>query len=131
MRIFPLRTNAGQLVRDAADWRARRRPELLELFAREVYDQNTIELRASGELGFPCFQPGYTQGIREQAGLVHAIDAQSWNPGSTGLFCVSFNCDAPKRVAATTAIERELARCARRGFGSGHVSAHLSRRWWR
>ncbi len=56
------------------------------------------------------------QGIREQAGLVHAIDAQSWNPGSTGLFCVSFNCDAPKRVAATTAIERELARCARRGF---------------
>jgi zinc protease len=56
------------------------------------------------------------QAIREKAGLVHAIDAQSWNPGSTGLFCVSFTCDAAKRLAATAAIERELARCARRGF---------------
>jgi hypothetical protein len=33
----PLRTDAGEPVRDSADWRARRRPELLELFAREVY----------------------------------------------------------------------------------------------
>lgn len=33
----PLRANDGTPVRDAADWRTRRRPELLELFAREVY----------------------------------------------------------------------------------------------
>ncbi|MEN9663406.1 MAG: hypothetical protein RL324_2355 [Verrucomicrobiota bacterium] len=56
------------------------------------------------------------QTIREQAGLVHSIDAQSWNPGRMGLFCISYSCDAAKRVAATEAIERELARCAKRGF---------------
>ncbi|MDP3069259.1 MAG: acetylxylan esterase [Opitutaceae bacterium] len=33
----PLVLNDGTRVRDAADWRARRRPELLELFAREVF----------------------------------------------------------------------------------------------
>src|ERR1043165_8435358 len=30
--------------------------------------------------------------IRERAGLVHTIDASSWNPGSSGLFCVVFTC---------------------------------------
>lgn len=33
----PLVTNAGAPVRTAAAWQAQRRPELLELFAREVY----------------------------------------------------------------------------------------------
>jgi hypothetical protein len=33
----PLVTTAGSPVRDAAAWRAQRRPELLELFTREVY----------------------------------------------------------------------------------------------
>ena len=33
----PLVMADGSPVRDAAAWRARRRPELLELFAREVY----------------------------------------------------------------------------------------------
>ena len=56
------------------------------------------------------------QALREKARLVHSIDAQSWNPGSVGLFCISFNCDAPKREAATAAIERELQRCQTRGF---------------
>ncbi len=56
------------------------------------------------------------QAIREKAGLVHSIDASSWNPGSSGLFCVSFTADADKREKATAAIARELARCATRGF---------------
>jgi zinc protease len=56
------------------------------------------------------------QALREKARLVHSIDAQSWNPGSVGLFCVSFTCDAPKREAAVAAIERELQRCEVRGF---------------
>jgi zinc protease len=56
------------------------------------------------------------QQIREQAGLVHTIDASSWNPGSSGLFCISFTADAEKRVRAAAAIERTLARCATRGF---------------
>ena len=56
------------------------------------------------------------QEIREQTGLVHSIDASSWNPGSSGLFCIGFTADAAKRVAATTAIARTLARCAIKGF---------------
>ncbi len=54
--------------------------------------------------------------IREKTGLVHTIDASSWNPGTSGLFCISFTADAGKRLAATAAIEKTLARCASRGF---------------
>ena len=56
------------------------------------------------------------QDVRERTGLVHTIDASSWNPGTSGLFCVSFTCDAGKRAAATAEVERTLARCAARGF---------------
>lgn len=56
------------------------------------------------------------QEIREKAGLVHSIDASAWNPGSTGLFCVTFTCDADKREAAQAAIYRTLDRCRLRGF---------------
>ena len=56
------------------------------------------------------------QELREKARLVHTIDASTWNPGSGGLFCVSLTCDAEKRAAATAAVERTLARAARRGF---------------
>ena len=38
------------------------------------------------------------QEIREKKKLVHSIDASSWNPGSSGLFCISFTCDAGKRA---------------------------------
>lgn len=56
------------------------------------------------------------QEIREKSGLVHTIDASSWNPGSGGLFCISFTSDAEKREAAVEAINRTLSRCATRGF---------------
>jgi zinc protease len=56
------------------------------------------------------------QTIREKARLVHTIDAFNWNPGSVGLFYVSFTADADKRTAAETAVLAELARCAARGF---------------
>ncbi len=59
------------------------------------------------------------QEIREKAGLVHTIDASAWNPGTTGLFCISFTCDAAKRDSATAAIKRALAHCAARGFTAG------------
>ena len=39
------------------------------------------------------------QEVSEKAGLVHTIDASAWNPGTTGLFCISFTCDADKREA--------------------------------
>jgi len=61
------------------------------------------------------------QDIREKTGLVHSIDASSWNPGSSGLFCVSFTADAAKRLPATAAIERTLARCAVRGFTAAQL----------
>ena len=47
--------------------------------------------------------------IRERRRLVHAIDASSWNPGSSGLFCISYTCDAGKREEAEAAIQRVIA----------------------
>ncbi len=65
------------------------------------------------------------QDIREKTGLVHTIDASSWNPGSSGLFCISFTADADKRLAATAAIEKTLARCATRGFTAAQLKKAL------
>lgn len=65
------------------------------------------------------------QDIREKTGLVHTIDASSWNPGSSGLFCISFTSDAVKREAATDAILRSLARCATRGFTAAQLKKAL------
>jgi zinc protease len=59
--------------------------------------------------------------VREKSRLVHSIDASSWNPGTTGLFCIAFTCDAPKRAAAEEAIGRVLARAAARGFTPAQV----------
>lgn len=61
------------------------------------------------------------QEVREKAGLVHSIDASAWNPGTSGLFCISFTCDAVKREAAETAIRRVLAQCATRGFTASQL----------
>ena len=49
------------------------------------------------------------QEIREKAKLVHSIDASSWNPGSSGLFCITFMCDAGRRQEAQAAILRVLS----------------------
>jgi zinc protease len=62
------------------------------------------------------------QSIREKARLVHTIDAHSWTPGSVGLFYVSFTCDAGARDKATAAIQRELERCALRGFTAAQLN---------
>lgn len=59
--------------------------------------------------------------VREKAGLVHSIDASAWNPGTSGLFCISYTCDAAKRVAAEAAILGVLRRCAKRGFTPGEL----------
>lgn len=56
------------------------------------------------------------QAVREKARLVHSIDATSWNPGETGLFYVSFICDAGKRDRAVAAVWRELERAKKNGF---------------
>ena len=61
------------------------------------------------------------QEIREKTGLVHSIDASSWNPGTSGLFCIGFTADPAKRVAATRAIAATLARCAVKGFAPAQL----------
>jgi zinc protease len=65
------------------------------------------------------------QELREKAGLVHAIDASSWNPGTSGLFCISFTTDPDKRGAAEGKLEKVLARCATRGFTPGQLRKAL------
>jgi zinc protease len=44
------------------------------------------------------------QEIREKRKLVHTIDASCWNPGTSGLFCITFTCDAGRREEAEKAI---------------------------
>ena len=64
------------------------------------------------------------QEIREKKRLVHTIDASSWNPGTTGLFCVSFTCDGDKREAAEKAI---LALLRRLGKAGGFTLAQIGK----
>lgn len=56
------------------------------------------------------------QELRERRNLVHSIDASSWNPGSSGLFCIGFTADGAKRARAAAAIHQVLAARQRRGF---------------
>jgi zinc protease len=61
------------------------------------------------------------QAVREKARLVHTIDASSWNPGTTGLFTVSFTSDPGQREPAVGAIERALRRASQQGFTISQV----------
>ena len=54
--------------------------------------------------------------VREKAGLVHTIDASNWNPGSSGLFCISYTCEPEKRHKAALAVEKVLRGCVAKGF---------------
>ncbi|MBL9201125.1 MAG: insulinase family protein, partial [Opitutaceae bacterium] len=65
------------------------------------------------------------QEVREKAGLVHTIDASAWNPGTTGLFCVSFTCDADKRADAEHAILKSIAGAAKRGFTTAQLKKSM------
>ncbi|HXN36252.1 MAG TPA: pitrilysin family protein [Opitutaceae bacterium] len=64
------------------------------------------------------------QEIRDRLKLVHSISASSWNPGSSGLFCISYTCDAGKREKSEAAILRVL-----RGLSSpGAFTARQARK---
>lgn len=56
------------------------------------------------------------QALREKKKLVHSIDTQSWNPGSSGMFFVSFTSDPAKRQKASSAVVAELERLKRTGL---------------
>lgn len=60
--------------------------------------------------------------LREKRRLVHTIDAYAWNPGTVGLFYVSFVCDADKRLDATARIQDELAKVAARGLPAASLA---------
>ncbi len=117
-------------------------PEPLQLGPRQVRSYEKVEV-VRGALAWPI--PGLTdpsapvldllalvlgggessvlwQEVREKRRLVHSIDASSWNPGSSGLFCISFTCDSGGREAAEEAIAGVLAAHARPGaFTAGQV----------
>ncbi|MEY4940009.1 MAG: hypothetical protein RIQ93_1744 [Verrucomicrobiota bacterium] len=65
------------------------------------------------------------QEVRERAALVHTIDASSWNPGSSGLFCVTFTCDGDKRQPAFAAIQRAVEQRLTRGFTAAQLKKAL------
>ncbi len=65
------------------------------------------------------------QKLREESALVHTIDAACWNPGTSGLFCVSFTADPQKRAPATAAVEEVLGRCAAAGFTPAQLKKAL------
>ncbi|HEY3755967.1 MAG TPA: pitrilysin family protein [Opitutaceae bacterium] len=56
------------------------------------------------------------QELREKAKVVHTIDASCWNPGTSGLFCVSFTSESGNREKAEAVLDKVLKRCAVKGF---------------
>lgn len=61
------------------------------------------------------------QEVREKARLVHTVDVSSWNPGSVGLFYVSFTCEGDKREAATQAIIAAIQNTIKTGFTTAQI----------
>lgn len=61
------------------------------------------------------------QEVREKARLVHSVDVSSWNPGSVGLFYISFNCDPNKRTAATRGILETIQATLEKGFSAQQI----------
>jgi len=65
------------------------------------------------------------QELREQAGLVHTVDASCWNPGTSGMFCIAFTAEPGKRLAALAAITQLLRKYTVKGFAAAQVQQAL------
>jgi zinc protease len=61
------------------------------------------------------------QELHEKTGLVHTIDASSWNPGTSGLFCISFTSDGEKRIEAIERIYKLITSYLKKGFSSAQI----------
>jgi zinc protease len=61
------------------------------------------------------------QQLHEKTGLVHSIDSSSWNPGTCGLFCISFTSDGDKRLEASKRIDFVLKQCRKKGFSPTQI----------
>lgn len=67
----------------------------------------------------------FWQELHEKTGLVHSIDASSWNPGSSGLFCVSLVCDGDKRPDALKKLDAVLKTWLKKGFTQDQINKAL------
>jgi zinc protease len=61
------------------------------------------------------------QKLRQEKKLVHSIDASIWNPGSSGLFVISYLCDPDKREKVEAAIYEQVEMIARDGIESKRI----------
>ncbi|MFP4260554.1 MAG: M16 family metallopeptidase [Opitutales bacterium] len=59
--------------------------------------------------------------LRNQLKLVHFIDCRNWNPGSRGLFWISYGCDPEKGHQAESAIRELIAEIAEAGIDPAYV----------
>lgn len=66
------------------------------------------------------------QRLREELNLVQHIDASIWNPGSTGLFMISYICNQDKRQLVEQTLSKELDNFYEKGFSSKEVQKALT-----
>ncbi len=59
--------------------------------------------------------------LRNQRKLVTYIDCRNWNPGSCGLFWISYVCDPKKGAKVESAIREVIAEVAREGIAPAYV----------
>ncbi len=54
--------------------------------------------------------------LRNQKNLVHYIDCRNWNPGSSGLLCISYVCDPGKGAVVESAVWSVIQNVIRNGL---------------
>ena len=59
--------------------------------------------------------------LRNQLKLVHYIDCRNWNPGSQGLFWISYVCDPGKEPQVESAIRELIAEISKDGIDATYV----------
>ena len=110
--------------------------ELLQLAERRYYQTGPYAI-VRGALGFqiPGMRAADAPGIdtlahilgqgrssilwrrlRDAQRHVHGIEATAWNPGTSGLFWISYTCDPGKREAVEAAIEAEIQTLIKEGI---------------
>lgn len=62
------------------------------------------------------------QKLREERQLVHSIEVSNWNPGTIGLFCISYCCDPSKRDAVEEAIVEEIQAIFEKGIEEQRIA---------
>ncbi|MBL9128074.1 MAG: insulinase family protein [Verrucomicrobiales bacterium] len=60
--------------------------------------------------------------VRERAGLVHSVEAWTYNPGSPGLFGISAVIDGPRFADADQAVRKEVEKLVSGGISAAELS---------